>query len=182
MPHVGRADCGDRGALRGCMRCTGWSIRLLYAACRPDSVTQSCKRAAREVAVCTTISAPVFCHTHYVTEPQTTRVRRGAAWDDMQQTTRDGVDQINVATNSPANFSRWHPALTGAGWTALNCTGLQCTPLGMTAPAGMIANKSRKRQTASAPAHFSVSTPLTLCPLRSSFRYVSSLLLARAGC
>jgi hypothetical protein len=99
----------------------------------------------------------------------------------MQQTTRDGVDQINVATNSPANFSRWHPALTGADWTGLNCTGLQCTPLGMTAAAGMIANKSRRRQTASAPAHFSVSTPLALCPLRSSFRYVSSLLLARAG-
>ena len=120
---------------------TRWSIHLLYAACRPDSVTQSRKRATREVAVCTTISTPVFCHTHYVTEPQTTRVRRGAAWDDMQQTTRDGVDQINVATNSPANFSRWHPALTGAGWTALNCTGLQCTPLGMTAAAGGMTTK-----------------------------------------
>jgi hypothetical protein len=45
----------------------------------------------------------------------------------------------------------------------------------------MIANRSRKGQTASAPAHLSVSTPLALCPLRSSFRYVSSLLLARAG-
>ena len=57
------------------------------------------------MAVCTTITALVFCQAYYVTEPWTTRVRRGTAWDDMQQTTRDGVDLLEVATDSSLTTS-----------------------------------------------------------------------------
>ena len=79
------------------------------------------------MAVCTTISALVFCQANFVTEPWTTRVRRGTAWDDMQQTTRDGVDLLEVATDSSlTNFSRWHPALE---WSGLEWTGMDWTVL-----------------------------------------------------